>query len=459
MLLAGFLLIALVLAAAAVQGLHLLESFAQHSRRGADAALGLTSAAQQLGERTVDMERSARQFLVLGDSALKARFMSAREGAESALGVFSATAPATLGGVAEAWRSAAGEAEATLETTASEARLRDALDRLHRINERLAQEARLWVARENAALLNQLETNRLRLAWQVLLAVLCAAALAAFFGWQLARPVRQIEAAIECLGDAQLTRPVEVEGPADLRRLGQRLDWLRQRLGELEADRVRMLRHVSHELKTPLAALREGVALLDDEVTGDLSAPQREVVSILRANAHLLQGRIEDLLGFNAAVFDARRLHRSVFVLGEALERVVEAQRLQAQAGAVTVRLEVVPVSVEADADKMAIAFGNLLANAISFSPPGSEVVLRVRRDGDWASVECIDAGPGVDEADVARIFDPFFQGRRQPATRREGSGIGLSIVREYVQAHGGRVALVPGERGAHFRIDLPLST
>ena len=122
-------------------------------------------------------------------------------------------------------------------------------------------------------------------------------------------------------------------------------------------------------------------------------------------------------------------------------------------------RLEVVPVSVEADADKMAIAFGNLLANAISFSPPGSEVVLRVRRDGDWASVECIDAGPGVDEADVARIFDPFFQGRRQPATRREGSGIGLSIVREYVQAHGGRVALVPGERGAHFRIDLPLST
>ena len=59
---------------------------------------------------------------------------------------------------------------------------------------------------------------------------------------------------------------------------------------------------------------------------------------------------------------------------------------------------------------------------------------------------------------DAGRIFDPFFQGRRQPATAREGSGVGLSIVREYVQAHGGRVALVSGERGAHFRIELPLS-
>ena len=79
MLLAGFLLIALVLGAAAMQGLHLLEAFAQQSRHGADAALGLTSAAQQLAERTVDMERSARQYRVLGDDALKARFVVSRD--------------------------------------------------------------------------------------------------------------------------------------------------------------------------------------------------------------------------------------------------------------------------------------------------------------------------------------------------------------------------------------------
>ncbi|MCB1939156.1 MAG: HAMP domain-containing histidine kinase [Rhodocyclaceae bacterium] len=458
MLLAGFLLIALVLGAAAMQGLHLLEAFAQQSRHGADAALGLTSAAQQLAERTVDMERSARQYRVLGDDALKARFVVSRDGAESALAAFSAAAPATLGGVADAWRAAARQAEAALDAATGEADLRDALDRLHRINERLSVDARQWVARQNATLLNQLEANRLRLAWQVLLAVLFGALLAALFGWQLARPVKQIEAAIEDLGESRLDRPIEVEGPADLRQLGQRLDWLRQRLSELEADRVRMLRHVSHELKTPLAALREGVALLEDEVTGALSPPQREVVGILRANAHVLQGRIEDLLGFNAAVFDARRLHRSTFALGALLERIVDAQRLQAQSRDVSIVLDTTPISIDADAEKIGVAIGNLLANAISFSPAGGEVSLRARHGGEWAIVDCIDAGPGVAGDDAGRIFDPFFQGRRQPATAREGSGVGLSIVREYVQAHGGRVALVSGERGAHFRIELPLS-
>ena len=88
MLLAGFLLIALVLGAAAVQGLRMLEAFAVHSRTGAETALGLTTAAQQLAERTVDMERSARQYQVLGEEALKSRFLASRRDAEEALSSF-----------------------------------------------------------------------------------------------------------------------------------------------------------------------------------------------------------------------------------------------------------------------------------------------------------------------------------------------------------------------------------
>ena len=92
--------------------------------------------------------------------------------------------------------------------------------------------------------------------------------------------------------------------------MGQQLEWLRLRLLELDADKARFLRHVSHELKTPLAALREGVALLQDGVTGELTEGQKEVAQILHQNTLVLQSEIEALLRFNAAAFEARQLQR-----------------------------------------------------------------------------------------------------------------------------------------------------
>lgn len=455
-LLAGFLLIAVVLGAAAVQGLRLLESFADQSRKGADMAIGLTSSAQKLSERTIDMERSARQYRVLGEPALRARFLDQRIAAEGALRVFATAAPATLGGVADTWRAAAQQAERALDDENGDAELRESLNRLHALNDRLATEARYWVSRQNTGLLDALEANRVRLATEVMGAVAAAVVIAGLFGWWLSRPVKQIERGIEQLGESRFEDRIEVSGPEDLQEVGMRLDWLRQRLIELEADRVRMLRHVSHELKTPLAALREGVSLLDDEVAGPLTSGQRELVGILGDNAHVLQGRIEDLLGFNAAVFDARRLRRESIDLNELMSRLADAQRLQAQARDVTINLDVARVTITGDREKLAVAVGNLLSNAVSFSPAHGTVTLRVSRTGDTVFVECIDEGPGVAAEDATRIFDPFFQGRRQPDSERRGSGVGLSIVREYIQAHGGHVALIAAEKGAHFRIELP---
>lgn len=455
-LLAGFLLIAVVLGAAAVQGLRLLESFADQSRKGADMAIGLTSSAQKLSERTIDMERSARQYRVLGEPALRARFLDQRIAAEGALRVFATAAPATLGGVADTWRAAAQQAERALDDENGDAELRESLNRLHALNDRLATEARYWVSRQNTGLLDALEANRVRLATEVMGAVAAAVVIAGLFGWWLSRPVKQIERGIEQLGESRFEDRIEVSGPEDLQEVGMRLDWLRQRLIELEADRVRMLRHVSHELKTPLAALREGVSLLDDEVAGPLTSGQRELVGILGDNAHVLQGRIEDLLGFNAAVFDARRLRRESIDLNELMSRLADAQRLQAQARDVKINLDVARVTITGDREKLAVAVGNLLSNAVSFSPAHGMVTLRVSRTGDTVFVECIDEGPGVAAEDATRIFDPFFQGRRQPDSERRGSGVGLSIVREYIQAHGGHVALIAAEKGAHFRIELP---
>ena len=163
-------------------------------------------------------------------------------------------------------------------------------------------------------------------------AIVLSLVLALSLGIWLARPFKRLEGAIRQLGENQLDEPVLISGPDDVRRLGQQLEWLRLRLLELDADKARFLRHVSHELKTPLAALREGVALLQDGVTGELTAGQREVAQILHHNTLQLQGEIEALLRFNAAAFEARQLQRRDTDLLALLEAQVEAQRLQWQA-------------------------------------------------------------------------------------------------------------------------------
>jgi len=111
------------------------------------------------------------------------------------------------------------------------------------------------------------------------------------------------------------------------------------------------------------------------------------------------------------------------------------------------------------DPAKLGMALGNLMSNAIRFSPPQSTVRWQVGTEGSDAVLTVQDAGPGIAAADQARIFEPLFRGSGQPEGHVRGSGVGLSIVQEIVAGHGGKVALLPAEQGACFRIQLPLGT
>lgn len=456
LLLLAFVLIALVLSGAAIQGLRMLEAFAGKSRHAAQDALHLTAAIQLIGERSVDMERSARQYLVLEDSALLERLGLAKREALKAVGDLEALGMPGFASTLGSWRSAADELIAVLGQPADADSVAAALARLSALNETLALQARQTMGGHNRELLEELESNRVQLGWQVGAAIAGSLILALLFGWWLVRPVARLERAIEGLGESRLDREIDIRGPADLRQVGRRLDWLRQRLVDLEADRLRVLRHVSHELKTPLAALREGIALLEDRVAGPLTEAQVEVVKILQHNSLTLQARIEALLGYNAAAFDARRLKRQEVNPRALVEQVVREQALQWQARQAKVSVAGRAAPIQADPEKLGIVFGNLLSNAIAFSPSGGKINFLVSQNGPMLCVECLDEGPGVAASDVEQVFDPFFQGSRRPAKGSGGSGIGLSIVRELVVAHGGLVKLMPSERGACFRIEIP---
>jgi len=458
-LLLAFLLIAAVLTAAAMQGLAVLEDFASRSRGAAGDALRLSGVVQLLGERAVDMTRSARQFHLLGEPALYERFAASRAEALEAINGLDRMVAIDVTPIVPSlndWRASADLVDGMLASGADDDTLFAELNRLASIGGLVSGAAREAIERHNQGLFEALDANRARVATHVFAAVVVSILLAIGFGAWLVRSLGRLEKAIEALGDGYSDQPVRVGGPRDLRQVGERLEWLRERLNELESDRVRVLRHVSHELKTPLAAMREGVALLDDRVLGPLVPAQREVVDILKHNCATLQTRIEALLGVNAAAFDARRLSLATVEPVALLRAVVEEQALQIQQRRLEIAVEGSGDPIEADAEKLALIMSNLLANAVAFSPEGSLIRLVARRNGRRLMLDCIDEGPGVAPEDAQRIFDPFFRGSLQPQGRENGTGIGLSIVREYARAHGGSVILVPASLGCHFRVELP---
>jgi len=459
LLVLAFLLIAGLLAAASLRALFTLEQLTTQSRESAVRALDLSAAAQSLSERSVAMERTARQSLVLSDRVLRQRF---DEAATDARNVLARLGPMDVPpALIDAWRKhlqaiialLTGPPDTALER---DRQIADEFRELDRINAAIAQQVRETISTQNRKLQDTLENRRRQLAQQVIAAIGLAVLMALAFGIWLTRPLNRLEKAIIGLGENRLDEAIRIEGPADLQLVGQRLEWLRLRLVELDADKSRFLRHVSHELKTPLASMREGVSLLEDGVAGELSVNQREIAKILRHNTGLLQGQIEDLLRFNAAAFEARQLRREKTDLLQLIEEQVEIQQLQWRARDLKIGVEGKTVQAEVDRDKIGTVIANLLSNAIRFSPVGGKIRVRLSRLTEAVRIDLDDEGPGIAFDDRARIFEPFYRGEQQPPQAVRGSGIGLSIVQEYIAAHGGRVQLLPDGPGAHFRIEIP---
>jgi two-component system, NtrC family, sensor histidine kinase GlrK len=455
-MLAGFVAIVLLLGGMALHSWLVVEHFVDRSRHGNELALQLTASIQELGDSTIDVERSARQFLVLGDASVRQRFDENMAQSLAIVERLDALDAPQLSPMLLEWRKTAVALQEGIDQGVHKNELAPLLAHLGLVNQQMKQAGQIWLEAQGGHLLDELEANRLRLGGRLAIAMAGALLIASAMAWWLVRPMRHLERAITRLGEKRFDEAVVVSGPADLRQLGRRLDWLRQRLAELEADRERMLRHVSHELKTPLTALREGVSLLQEEVAGPLGSSQREVVDILQHNVIALQGQIESLLKLNAASFEARRLDYRPVLLSTLLEGAVQRRELHGQARQLKLLVEASDAVVKVDEEKLGVVLDNLLSNAIDFSPEGGEIRLCAIREKSSLRLECIDQGPGVAPEDSERIFDPFVQGKRRAPGVRRGSGVGLSIVRELVLAMGGTVKLLPSEQGAHFSVEIP---
>jgi len=464
LLLAAFTLVALPLIVALITSAIAVEQIASRSATAVYQAVQATQSSRRLSELLTAMERNARQIVILGDRALLDAYRINREqflqtAAQFEGLPFDAAQRADLAAIITAEQQIF---DALSDRALKPASLQAQVSKFIELSSR----AQAIAAKSGELIDHEVETMRKTAAdarrvmlWQGLALVPVVIFLVAGFTVLISRPIRQIDAAIRNLGTGNFNAPVVVGGPEDLERLGQRIDWMRRQLLDLERDKNRFLQQIAHELKTPLTALREGVQLLSDDVVGTLTPEQSEIARILRHSGIELQRRIEDLLSYGAIQFQKLRLDLAPVSPRQVLERIAQDQRLALQAKNLVLQKSSSDIVLMADPDKVRVVLDNLLSNAIKYSPDGGTITADIHPEDASLIIDMVDQGPGIAAADLPHIFEPFYQGRVEASGPVKGTGLGLSIVKEYVTAHGGSIAVLarPQEGGAHFRVRLPL--
>jgi two-component system sensor histidine kinase GlrK len=461
LILIGFAVVALPLMVALIYAAASVDKLAAQSQRVISHAVKAKEDSRILLEQVPLMERNLRQYQVLGDEALLRVYEGNRTRfADTIASLGNLPLPDALQEVlaqlrAEEFRfySSVHNQPAglgRLDVAGTFARLADLAQQILLQSQRLI-DAQVERTRASA---QQARRNLFWLASALVPAVLILLGVVVVL---IRRPLHRLDEAIRRLGAGDFSVPLNLEGPRDLEQLGERLDWMRTRLAEVEEDKRRFLRHISHELKTPLTSIREGSELLQEEIPGPLSVQQREIVELLHQNGRQLQKLIEDLLNYNAATHSLA-LNLEPVRLDGLINEVIADYKMAVMTRRLSFETELAELELVADVEKLRVVVDNLLSNAVKYSPLQGRIRVVLSRRDDRALLDVEDQGPGIPVELQERIFDPFYQGPASYTGHVAGSGLGLSIVREYLHAHGGTIEVANDDgRGAHLRATLPL--
>jgi len=460
LLLIGFTIVAAPLLFALFSNAVAFERLAAISEQAVLSAVKVTQSSRALTGNVTALERSARQYAVAGEATFLDAYRTNRtafQGAVKQLEEMALTEEqrGELSALSRQEESIAAAIGRSAPTPDLSIRLASEFAQLSTRAQALVRLGDLVIDEGIEELRVQAVKSRNRVFWLMIAMIPTAILLIASFTFLIAKPISQVSAGIRGLGEGQFARPIRIEGPGDMVRLGEQLDWLRERLVTLEAQKTRFLQHLSHELKTPLTALREGSDLLFSGVVGNLNPEQREIARILQENSIELRRLIEGLLNYSAVHHQASYIDAKIVQLREVVRRVVNDRKLALVAKGIRIELNCENVTAFCDEEKVRVLLDNLMSNAVRFSPERGLISIKLYKDAADAVFEVLDEGPGIPESERDKVFDAFFRGTDAPVSAIKGSGLGLSIVKEYVQLHKGQVEILEGP-GAHFRIRIP---
>lgn len=288
----------------------------------------------------------------------------------------------------------------------------------------------------------------------LLLGGIVAGLAALLLGILLARkataPARELTRAAGALARGDRSRRAEFEGDDDFAEMARSFNLMAEAIEREDALRRSFAADVAHELRTPLSILRTQIEAIQD---GLEEASPSTLASLHEETLRLshLVADLETLASADGAGFSLRRVR---VPLGPLLDEAVREFAGLLEAQEVSLEADLGDVVVEADPARLRQVVANLLSNALKFTPPGGAVRVELGREGSSAVIRISDTGPGIPPDELPRIFDRFFRGRE---SRTGGSGVGLTVVRELVEAHGGSIEVETAVgRGTTFIVRLP---
>ncbi len=302
----------------------------------------------------------------------------------------------------------------------------------------------------------------------IVLTGLCGLGFALVLSWLLARrwfrPIDELTQAAQDVARGRLSTRVAVQGSDELALLGRTFNDMAQRLDTMEASRRAWLADAAHELRTPLAAMRAEIEALQDGVR---TFDERTALRLHRQVIRL--GQLVDDLRSSMREPQNDLLTATVFpisLLKEALDHTCDrfaARHIAVDRRAVDRIDSFAQPVIEGDAHRLHQVFMNLLENALAYTDEGGELRIDVTVDGAWTGNRLTlvfdDSAPGVPEAELPRLFDRLFRGESSRSREHGGSGLGLSICRATIEAHGGTIdASASPLGGLRLTITLPLA-
>ncbi len=300
-----------------------------------------------------------------------------------------------------------------------------------------------------------------RVSWTGLgAAALLAGAVWIFIVGSITRSLRRLTAGTRRVAEGDFGYRLEPEGEDEFAELSRDFNEMNERLGELDQLKRDFLSKISHDLKSPLASIQEVHNLLLEEVPGELSEDQRRLLELNRQSGERLSEMIRNLLEVSRFEAGAPRLDREEVDLRELTARAADRFEPACRKQGVDLRrsLPAGAVEVTADPGRAREVLDNLLENALSFSSEGEAVDVEVAAADGGGEIRVSDRGPGVPDEKKEEIFDRFFQGD-DGAERTSGGGVGLGLTlcRQIVEAHGGEIGVEdrPGG-GSTFRVRFP---
>jgi len=276
------------------------------------------------------------------------------------------------------------------------------------------------------------------LIWAALSALALALLLNFLMTRRVLRPLFQMTAITRQVASGNYSQRVDVVSVDEVGQLAESFNQMADNLEKIEQLRKNMVADIAHELRTPLTNLRGYMEALSDEVI----PPSRDTFKMLQQEALRLAHLVDDLQQLARADAARAHLNRSELSLHKLLGQIVELYRPNFMDKAISVewQLEAGSETVNADGDKLLQAIRNLTDNAWKYTAQGGTVTISARRTSDGIRTEFANSCEGICETDIPFIFERFFCTDRSRSRDAGGAGIGLAIVKELIEAHGGTV-------------------